>query len=124
MTEAKAHVPGGDATLWFGLLAGPVAWGAQLQLVYVLATPVCAGDSSMLLHVTSLALLFLAFAGGAVAWRAHLVAGPDEARLASEPAGRTSFMAMLGLLSSALFALTIVAQWLAVVFLDPCPPTA
>ena len=38
------------------------------------------------------------------------------------PTPHVAFLSLLGLLTSSLFGLVIVAQWIAVFALDPCPP--
>jgi hypothetical protein len=100
----------GIAALWFAVLAGPVAWMLGLNVQYALVRVACAKSSMLPLHLLSLATLALAVAGGVVAWR--------EWRRGTLPASR--FMAVLGLLAAPLFGLTIVAQWVANLFLNPC----
>lgn len=96
--------------LWVGVLAGPVAWAVQLQAVYAEAAWAVGNGPHWLLHATSLACLLAAVAGGWLAWQS--VSGWPSDR--DEPAaGRTRFLALLGVMSGATFALVIVAQWVA-----------
>lgn len=107
--------------LWAGVLAGPLAWAVQLQAVYALAAPACGTGRLWPLHLTAAACLLVAAGGGWAAWRAWRAVGgwPDPS---DDPAtGRTRLMAVLGMMTGVLFSLAIVAQWLAVFTLPPCP---
>lgn len=113
--------PRGIALLWFAVLAGPVAWMLGLNAEYGLVRVACAKDSMLYLHAVSLLTLLLALAGGWVAlreWRRAGAEWPEGEEGGSIP--RSRFMTTLGLLSSALFALTILCQWIASFFLNPC----
>ena len=113
--------PRGIALLWFAVLAGPLAWMFGLNAEYGLVRVACARDNMLYLHAVSLLTLLLALAGGWVALREWRRAGGvfrEEEEGGSIP--RSRFMTALGLLSSALFALTILCQWVASFFLNPC----
>ena len=112
--------PSGIAVLWFAVLAGPLAWMLGLNAEYSLVRVACAKQNMLYLHSVSLLTLLLALAGGFVAWREWQRTGrewPDE-----EPGAipRSRFMVALGLLGSALFSVTILAQWAANLFFNPC----
>ena len=108
--------------LWAGLLAGPVAWLVQFEAVYAVTPLVCAGGDLLPLHLIMLVGLIVALGGCALSWSDWRTAGrgwpsdADEGKFA-----RARFMSVLGLLTGSLFSLLIVAQWLAVLLLDPCP---
>ena len=108
------------AWLWFALLAGPLAWMLGLNAEYGLVRVACDKNSLVGLHLVSVATLLLALAGGRVSWREWKLAGREWPGEEGGPVGRSRFMAALGLMGSALFALTIVAQWVANLFLHPC----
>ena len=112
--------PRGIASLWFAMLAGPVSWMLGLNVDYALVRVACAKESMLPLHLVTLATLALALSGGAVAWRDWRRAGPDWPGEGGGTLDRSRFMSAVGLMASALFALAIVAQWLAKLFLDPC----
>src|SRR4051794_33456150 len=72
--------------LWLGLLAGPVAWGANHLVVYNLAQWAREGGPSAPMHLSCAVFLAVAICGGRVAWRnwkegggwpSPHVAGPD-----------------------------------------------
>src|SRR4051812_42653936 len=67
-------VKSGDTTstnvaLWFGLLAGAVAWSAHELLSYAFVKVACEFGVSGVLHVFTLATLLLAGLGAVVAFR-------------------------------------------------------
>ena len=123
MTSATANLPvfsPHNGVLWTCMLMSPIAWVAQLQAVYVLADQACKGNvQRVALDMTTVGCLVLALVGGALAaiqWR-------RSRRLAQNDSlwRRASWMAVEGMLSGVLFGVVIVAQWLAVVYLNPCP---
>ncbi|MGE5178317.1 MAG: hypothetical protein ACM3PF_04400 [Bacteroidota bacterium] len=104
-------------SLWFGLLAGPVAWAVQLPLVYTLAVWSCDRVGFAWLHVVSILCLV---AAGLGAWVSSVnlrslaepgQASPDARRL----------MSLLGVMTGALFAIVVLCSWYAVFLLSPCP---
>lgn len=108
--------------LWAGWLAGPVAWFVQVEVVYALASGYCGPKGRLGLHLVSLCCLALAAVGAWVAWQAWVLIGHAESS-PSEGAttGRARFMAALGFLGCLLSVVIILAQWIAVWLLDPCP---
>jgi hypothetical protein len=126
MAETKAgsgeqlREPRALAALWFAVLAGPVAWMLGLNAEYNLVRVACAKQDMLPLHAVSLLTLLLALSGGVVAWREWKRAGREWPGEEGGPIGRSRFMAAVGLMASALFSLTILAQWAAHFFLNPC----
>ena len=110
----------GIALLWFAVLAGPLAWMLGLNAEYSLVRVACAKDSTLSLHLVSLATLLLALSGGWVAWREWGRAGREDPGEAGGVIPRTRMMAVLGLMASALFSLAILLQWTASLFFHPC----
>jgi hypothetical protein len=111
------------AALWFGALGGPVAWFMQLCIVYGLAQLACYGVASpVTLHVASALCLLVALAATFTSYREHRLA---RGRWPTDRTGglhsRVEFMSAFGILSGALFALVIVANWIAVILLKVCP---
>ncbi|HEX6042811.1 hypothetical protein [Longimicrobium sp.] len=112
--------PRGVAALWFAVLAGPLAWMLGLNAQYGLVRVACAKDNMLYLHALSVLTLALALSGGWVAWREWKRAGGEHPGEEGGTIPRARFMAFLGMLASALFSLTILAQWTASFFLNPC----
>ena len=108
------------ATLWFAVLAGPLAWMLGLNAGYGLVRVACARNSNLALHLVSLATLLLALAGGWVAWREWSRTGRRWPGEEGGPLARAEFMAATGVMASALFSLAIVLQWVASLFFNPC----
>ena len=112
--------PRGIAALWFAVLAGPLAWMLGLNAGYGLVRVACAKQNMLYLHAVSVLTLLLALAGGWVAWREWKRTGREWAGEEPGAIPRSRFMVALGLLASALFSLTILAQWTASFFFNPC----
>lgn len=111
--------------LWTGLLAAPIAWGAHMQVNYSLVPWVCTNGKEFLLHLVTIITLIICAIGGYAAWRSWQEAGiewPGELGGVEkdELISRTRFMAALGLLTSAMFFLTIIAQEIPTYYFHPC----
>lgn len=108
------------AVLWFAALAGPVAWILALNLQYSLVRIACTEGTMLPLHASGLAALGLALAGGWIAWSRWRATAGGWPRGGAAEISRSGFMAVLGMMSSALFSLAILAQWAGTLFLHPC----
>jgi hypothetical protein len=104
-------------TSWGGLLAGPLAWAISTQLNYSLVEWQCQHQVPVI-PLATLALALLAIAGGVLSWRAWQqgVASPKPERNADTE----RFVAQLGMLTAALFALVTLLQGAASLILDEC----
>jgi hypothetical protein len=111
------------AALWFGILAGPLAWAALLQTNYVLSYVACEQRHTWMLHLSAVVALALIAAGALASWGAAPGHGPDDAPSA-DPADatvlRARFMATGGLVLCAWFALVILATEIPAILLHPC----
>ena len=110
----------GLLALWFGVLAGPIAWLVQMETNYILAQLVCSRASEVALHLISLSALLLAAAGGFTAWRLWQRSGREWPGESGGILPRSRFMAVLGLLMSSQFFLVILAQEIPSLFFKPC----
>ncbi|HUP40475.1 MAG TPA: hypothetical protein VM115_10175 [Vicinamibacterales bacterium] len=103
-----------DLKLWAGILAGPIAWIAQLALVYPIAQLTChsgfAPQHPGMIHLISSAALAVTVLGLMASWPLR---GESSAQ-------RERFMANLGLLIGALFALVVIATWSPVFLMMNC----
>ena len=106
---------------WAAVLSGPVAWFVQFVAIYALATLVCVTGGVIILHVVALLGLAMAAAGGSLAfrnWRLSGSAVPSD--FEAGKLARARMMSVIGMMSSALYGVIIIAQWFAVFFLEPC----
>ena len=107
------------APLWAGILAGPVAWALDETISYALVQPSCARGSRTMLELMTLAALVVIAGGAVVSWTSfwHAPAGPTDGARDVE---RARFMAVLGLASSAFFAIATIALDIPRWVLDAC----
>ena len=121
MTDPRTDVVDGRrmALLWTGLLLAPAACLLNLELGYMLVHPACLQNSRVSLHVLHALMVLLALGGW---WAAH-----RGRALASRPGGtpadvegRSRFMGPLGMWTSELFVLVILAQAVPAFVLHPC----
>lgn len=125
----------GKGALALGLLAGPVAWFAHLNVSYVLVPWICDGGPGWALHVVTVAASLLAGSGAGVALAAYRGAGGTESRTRwldppvghgtsdwSRPgalrADARSLVSLTGLLLSAFFLFLILAEGLPTLLRD------
>ena len=123
MTEKEKQENSGDDRLfwlWVGMLLPPTAWAAQLQTLYLTSEYGCANLDLTWNHIVSLVALVLSLFGGLTAWTQWRTAGSSTDVEAGRPISRRRFMAMLGILTGALFSTIIVAQWLPTALEVPC----
>jgi hypothetical protein len=121
MSVEPDHSPGIGTSfaLWAGCLTGPVAWFVQLEVAYALAAVFGVG-SRPFLHVLSMVCLLATAYGCWIAWREWGKAGRAWSSPADEGlTARVRLMGALGVLTCLLSAALILAQWIAIVFLDP-----
>jgi hypothetical protein len=116
---------GGDAhplALWTGVVGPPLVWFADLTVSYPVSHWAChGGHRSVLFLVTVVALLLTA--GSSLAASRGLPPRQSATALdGARPADRAHFMAVLGLLTSAFFALVLIANAIPRFVFDPCQP--
>lgn len=106
--------------LWIGMLLPPVAWAIQLQAMWLTSEYGCETSDFMWNHVVSITGLVISAVGTFVAYSEYRKWAPagDNARF--ELGSRRRFMAMIGVMSGALFTVVIFAQWLPTLLGVPC----
>jgi hypothetical protein len=121
MTDTRTTVPepGRLVALWTGVLLAPTAFLLNLELSYLAVAASCTAGTTLLLHLIHGASLLAAIAGAGIGWRSGKT-GVGWSGEAGGPTGRSGFLAGLGVTVSALFALTIAAQWIPTLQLHPC----
>lgn len=106
---------------WVGILAGPFAWALHQETSYALVQWACHHRMPMVLHWVSLAFLLIALGGTFLSWRLYLrVRRRPLLDSEDSDAPRPEFMTVLGMATSSLFALVILAQAIPSFILDPC----
>jgi uncharacterized membrane protein len=106
--------------LWFGVLAGPIAWALDEGLSYAVTQHACSTGAFYELHIISAVCLLIALSGVMVArWQLTLVPqGADDEGGSSRD--RSWFMARFGIACSLGFALVIIALAVPKMILSPC----
>jgi hypothetical protein len=120
--EAAREVPPGErpGALWFGMLAGPVAFLVNLQVMFTIQPWACRQGWRLGLYLFPLTMVALSAVAGWVAWRSWQLVGRDWPGEEGGPQPRSRFMAAVGLMTSALMLLVVIAHWLPTLFISPC----
>jgi hypothetical protein len=121
-TDPRTRIPEARriAALWAGLLLAPAAFLLNLEVSYAVVTRACFEAGTGLIYLVQLVCLGVALLGAAVAWRVWRAEGAGWPGQEGGTAGRSRFMAGLGLMLSGLFTLVILAQGIPGFLLSPC----
>lgn len=106
--------------LWLLVVVGPALVAAEQQANFVLVRQACSMQRNVALYavvVVALLLTIVTAIIGVSIWRR---AGTDWPTESSDLANRIRFISVLGILSSAMSFLVIVAQGIATINFDPC----
>ena len=117
MEQEQATTPRG---LWLLVIAGPALVALEQQANFVLVRQACSMQRNVALYVVTIVAMLLTSATamiGVSIWRRTGAAWPTEA---TDLENRIRFIAVLGILSSAMSFLVILAQGIATVNFDPC----
>jgi hypothetical protein len=120
-SKTEGTSPRENLQLWIGVLGSAIVWAIQLQTSYAMVPWACSSGHRWMLPVVSFAFLVVAAVPGLIAlsiWRK--TSSPRRSERESRFQGRRRFMAMLGMMDSAVFFLLILAQGLPVFFIHPC----
>jgi hypothetical protein len=113
--------PGKIFSLWLIVLGPAVLWLAQFQVIYTLVAWACKTGRHGVIPATSIFSFLLAAGLGWLSFsRWRETSQPPAADPAHDERRRSRFMAQLGAMMTALFALLIAVQGAAYLFLDPC----
>jgi hypothetical protein len=113
------------ASLWAGVLTGPLAFLALLELNYLLAHVACATRVTWLMHLAVVVALCLVAASGYAAWAASF-GDTLEDRSAAPPLSdetriqRSRWMSLVGITFSVWFAIAILAMEVPLLVLQEC----
>ena len=110
----------GLLSLTLGVVAGPIAMLANEELIYVTNMWACGTGKQLAMHVVPLICLAVALGAGVLAWRDWVRVGRGVEDEAATVDSRSRFLALTGMAVSALSALIILAQWLAIFVFAAC----
>ncbi|MDB5324913.1 MAG: hypothetical protein JWM57_482 [Phycisphaerales bacterium] len=118
MEQTTSHVwrAGLSASLLGGVLGSPVIWAVHLQLVYTLVKYAQRTQHYGLLYAATSGCLLLTIGCGVLSWNDWRRTG--RASLDEPEDGRCRFLGVLGMFSSGLFTLVILATGLAEIYLN------
>ena len=110
----------GLLSLSLGVLLGPVAALVNEEMIYLTNMWACGTGSQLAMHIVPLVCFIVAVGAGLLAYNDwdHVGRGiEDEAATVDS---RTRFLALSGMAISAISALLILAQWLAIFLFGAC----
>ena len=97
-------------TQWAGVLAGPLAWSAMLGCDYSLTKWSCGHETAYVLQVIAVLAIACTLAGGYAARHTLMLVPAPVVGDGGQAVDRSRFMGRLGLASTALFAVLLVAE--------------
>ena len=115
--ELQATTP---KALWLLVVVGPIILAAEMQINFVLVRQACSAQRNVGLYAVIIVAIALTVAAAFVAWTVWLQAGRAWPNEEPDVATRIRFIAVLGILSSAMSLLVIIAQGIATIQFDPC----
>ena len=110
----------GLLSLTLGVVVGPIAVLVNEELIYVTNMWACGTGKQMAMHVVPIVCLTVALGAGLLAWRDWDRVGRGVENEAATVDSRSRFLALGGMAISALSALIILAQWLAIFVFGAC----
>jgi hypothetical protein len=120
-----SHEPRRLASLWAGLLTGPVAWLSLLQFNYTASYVACETRSTWFMHGAVASAFVLVAVAGMVAWRARYTGLADEDTATYPMSDRTriqrsNWMSLAGVAISGWFLVVILAMEIPLLVLKEC----
>ena len=106
--------------LWLLVVVAPVIVAIQHETNYVLVRQACSIQRNVMLTIVSVVSIVLTVLTVLVAYRIWRRAGAVWPTDAGDVATRVRFIAVMGMLSSVMSLLVILAQAIATVQFDPC----
>lgn len=110
----------GLLSLSLGVLVGPIAVLVNEELIYVTNMWACGMEKQPVMHVVPIICLLVTIGAGLLARRDWIRVGRGIEEAAATVDSRTRFLALGGMAISALSALLILAQWLAIFVFGAC----
>jgi hypothetical protein len=110
----------GLVSLSLGVLLGPVIALTNQELIYAADMWTCGHGYRGTMHLIPLLCLAVAIGAALTAYRDWRAAGGGGEEEEATTAGRTRFLAIMGMGISVFSALAVIAQWAAIIVFDPC----
>lgn len=110
----------GLLSLTLGIVVGPIAVLVNEELIYVTNMWACGTGKQLAMHVVPILCLAVTLGAGLLAWRDWDRVGRGVEDEAATVDSRSRFLALGGMAISALSALLILAQWLAIFVFGAC----
>ena len=116
----REHAPVSDFALWTSVLVPPLVFLLNLEVSYVMVDWACNTRNDWSLHVVHVVSFALAAGAGflGLTLLRRVRSDAPEGGGGSDP--RSRLLAMLGILSGSLFAVSVFAQWMTVMVLGTC----
>ena len=115
--EERATTP---KELWLLIVAAPIIVAIEMQINYVLVRLACSAQRNIALYVVTSVAIVLTVVTALIAWMVWRVEGTSWPTEAPDLSSRIRFIAVLGMLSSGMSLLVIIAQGIAMVLFNPC----
>jgi membrane protein YdbS with pleckstrin-like domain len=106
--------------LWLLIILPPAIGAAAMQADFVLVRQACAAQRNVALYGVTIVGLALMIATAFIAFTIWRVEGSRWPTEEADLSTRIRFIAMLGILSSAMSFLLLLAQGIATMLFDPC----
>ena len=106
--------------LWLLVVVGPLLVAVEQQANFVLVRQACSMQRNVALYAVVIAAIVLTIVTAMIGVSIWRRAGTDWPTEAGDLANRIRFISVLGILSSAMSFLAIVAQGIATINFDPC----
>jgi hypothetical protein len=110
----------GLLTLTLGVVTGPIAALVNEELIYVTNMWACGTGMQWAMHIVPIICLLVTLGAGFLAWSDWVRVGRGVEEEEATVDARTRFLALAGMGVSALSALVILAQWLAIFVFGAC----
>lgn len=115
--EERATTP---KALWLLIVAAPIVVAVEMQINFVLVRLACSAQRNIALYAVIVVAIVLTVTTALIALAVWKVEGTTWPAESTDLSARIRFIAVLGMLSSGMSLLVIVAQGIATVLFNPC----